>query len=326
VAEKAARVYCNIPWVLAEKLHEPLRQHFRNDPEVDVIVERRSRDRRKVVDRRTEAQIREEDQRRIRGSGGRRVGERRAAVAAIAPLTLPREARPYIDEITFVERLEPSDQHAEDLDTARLVTRIQGGDSESFSEIYMRYFDRVYSYLRIALDDDHAAEDSTQQVFLKVMEALPRYERRSQPFRAWLFTIVRNHAIRQLEKRARLELVDPVELSESHRHVPDHAPQGIEALTWMTDRDLLMLVERLPVAQRQVLLLRFMMDLTTSDIAAVLDRSTDDIRALQSRALRFLERRLTALGRVPKSRERTPMRRRPPEVPVLRARRFQVPR
>lgn len=185
-----------------------------------------------------------------------------------------------------------------DGDGPRILEIPRTGSDHQFHD---RYFDRVYSYLRIALDDEHAAEDSAQQVFLKVMEALPRYERRSQPFRAWLFTVVRNHAIRQLEKRARLELVDPVELNASHGGIEDIGPRGSTALNWVTDRELVMLVERLPVAQRQVLLLRFMMDLATSDIGAVLDRSTEDVRVLQSRALRFLEHRLTALGRAPRS-------------------------
>lgn len=325
MGEGSARTYCVVPWELADRLHEPLRRHFRNDPDVDVIVERRRRERRKQADRRAAASAATaEERRRIRGAGGRRVGERRAALAPIAPPTLPRVAQPFVEEIVFVERLEPSDQHSEDLDTARLVSRVQAGDSPLFAEIYMRYFDRVYSYLRIALDDDHAAEDATQQVFVKVMEALPRYERRTQPFRAWLFTIVRNHAIRQLEKRARLELVDPATLNERHQQAEDRAPHGIEALTWVTDRELLMLIERLPVAQRQVLLLRFMMDMTTSDIAAVLDRSSDDIRALQSRALRFLQQRLTALGREPRRSERSmQMTRRRGSQPVLRARRYE---
>lgn len=325
MAEKALRIYCVVPWELAAKLHDRLREHFRNDPTVEVIVERRGRERRSADDRRAAATEELEQERRvIRNAGGRRIGERRAAVTSVEAPTLPRFARPHAEAIVFLERLEPSDQHAEDLDTARLVTRIQAGSKDLFAELYMRYFDRVYAYLKIALDDEHAAEDTTQQVFLKVMEALPRYERRSQPFRAWLFTIVRNHAIRQLEKRARVEVMDPSELSQGREQEVEREPaEAIEALGWISDRELLILIERLPVAQRQVLLLRYMMDLTTSDIAAVLDRSTDDVRALQSRALRFLNQRLTALGRQPGGRERIPMSRRRSTAPVLRARRFE---
>lgn len=324
MGEKVARVYCVVPWELAGELHEDLRVHFRDDPNIDVVVERRRRERRAPQSRREREASPRADRRVIRNADGRRVGDRRAAVASIEPPTLPKAAVEYLDRIVFVERLEPSDQHYEDLDTARLVTRHQGGDREVFAELYMRYFDRVYSYLRLALDDEHAAEDATQQVFLKVMEALPRYERRTQPFRAWLFTIVRNHAIRYLEKRGRLEVTDPVELTERSESVEPEPPEALGTLGWITDREILMLIERLPVSQRQVLMLRYMMDLTTTDIAAVLGRSNEDVRALQSRALRFLQQRLTALGRSPRGRQPTiQMSRRRSAAPVLRARRFE---
>jgi RNA polymerase sigma-70 factor (ECF subfamily) len=325
LGEKAPRIYCVVPWELAEELHEELRTHFRSDASIEVVVERRRRERRSGEQRRRDEADALKDRRAIRNAEGRRVGERRAAVASVESPMLPAPARKHVEALTFVERLEPSDQHHEDLDTARLVTRFQAGDNEVFAELYMRYFDRVYSYLRLALDDDHAAEDSTQQVFLKVMEALPRYERRTQPFRAWLFTIVRNHAIRYLEKRGRMEVVDPVELTDRQ---PD--PAGTEpaeafgVLGWISDRELLMLIERLPAAQRQVLMLRYMMDLTTTDIASILGRSSEDVRALQSRALRFLQQRLTALGRVPHGRQPTiQMTRRRAGAPVTQARRFE---
>jgi RNA polymerase sigma-70 factor (ECF subfamily) len=325
VGETVSRIYCVVPWELADELHEQLRAHFRDDPHVDVVVERRRRERRSTSHRRsTEAEALDE-RRLIRNAEGRRVGDRRAAVAAVEAPTLPKSVHPFAGQLTFLERLEPSDQHYEDLDTARLVTRHQAGDKEVFAELYMRYFDRVYSYLRLALDDEHAAEDATQQVFLKVMEALPRYERRTQPFRAWLFTIVRNHAIRYLEKRGRVDVVDPVELTDRREDPSEpEPPEALGTLGWITDREILMLIERLPVAQRQVLMLRYMMDLTTTDIGAVLGRTTEDVRALQSRALRFLQQRLTALGRTPHGRQPTiGMTRRRAGGPVLRARRFE---
>lgn len=325
MGEKVPRIYCVVPWELADELHEELRAHFTGDPNIDVVVERRRRERRGGTRRRQTDLAAVREHRKIRNIEGRRVGDRRAPVAAIDAPTLPKRVRPHADLLAFVERLEPSDQHHEDLDTARLVTRHQAGDKEVFAEIYMRYFDRVYSYLRMALDDEHAAEDVTQHVFVKVMEALPRYERRTQPFRAWLFTIVRNEAIRHLEKRGRLEVTDPAELTARHEDGSTAAPaESIDALTWVSDREILMLIERLPIAQRQVLMLRYMMDLTSADIAAVLGRSSEDIRTLQSRALRFLEQRLTALGRAPQRRQPTiGMTRRRAGGPVLRSRRFE---
>jgi RNA polymerase sigma-70 factor (ECF subfamily) len=318
-------VYCLVPWDLAASLHELLRRHFRDDPKVEVVTERRRSDRRHAEDRRlADDEASFADRRLIRSLTGRRVGERRAVLACVDVPELPRRARRFADQLVFVERLEPSTQQAEDVDTARLVLRIQSGDREAFALLYMRYFDRVCGYLRVALNDADAAEDATQEVFVKLLEALPRYELRSSPFRAWLFTIVRNHLRRELQRRSRVELSEPGTLREETGCLEDaEFDAQVRALSWISDKDLLLFVERLPVAQRQVLLLRYMLDLTHEQTAAVLGRSYEDVRKLQSRALNFLRARLAAVGRAP-TRSRPGMVRRRREARVLRWRRFAL--
>ena len=153
--------------------------------------------------------------------------------------------------------------------------------------------------------------------------ALDRYERRAQPFRAWLFRIVRNYALQTLDKRRRTELVELEDLPSAYE--TETAEADLQALEWISDRELLLFVERLPLPQRQVLLLRFMMDLSTDEIAEVLGRSPESVRMLQSRALRFLRDRLTALGRKPDRtfrRERAQVFRR--QANVVRARRYSL--
>jgi RNA polymerase sigma-70 factor (ECF subfamily) len=174
----------------------------------------------------------------------------------------------------------------------------------------------------IALTDTHEAEDATQQVFLSVLQALPAYERRAQPFRAWLFTIVRHAALERIRRQGRLDLLEPAEL-DRRRDVP-HEEQGFATLEWISDRELLMFVERLPLAQRQVLMLRYVLDLSNSEIAAVLDRTTNEVRVLQHRAMRFLQDRLVALGRTPRTGRQVRMARCHPKAAVLRTRRFAL--
>jgi len=242
---------------------------------------------------------------------------------ALHALELPRRARPYAERLVFVECAEPSDQQAEDIDTARIVTHIQAGDREAFAVLYMRYFDRIYSYMRILIRDSHEAEDATQKTFTQVFEALEAYELRSgRPFRGWLFVIARNLAVSHLRKHERLDLVDPAELSRRDRSVQEPAVLG--ALHWITDQDLLLFVERLPASQRQVLLLRYMLDFTSSEVAAILGRSVSDVTVLQSRALRFLRERLTAVGRTSEHLDRAPLRRPIRKARVLRRRRYAL--
>jgi RNA polymerase sigma-70 factor (ECF subfamily) len=327
-------VYCVVPRDLAPLLHDLLRRHFRADRSVEVVVEQRTSERRLASDRRSNGQPAggeaatgrtddAADRRVIRAYSGRRLGERRALEVAVAAPVLPRRARSHVDRLVFFERLEPSASEQEDIDTARLLIRIQAGERDLFAFLYTRYFDRVYSYLRIALDDPHEAEDAAQQVFVNVLRALPQYELRRSPFRAWLFTIVRNCALKELGRRARIEPSDPDELTKEWEA---SAPAGTElsALDWISDRELMMFVERLSLAQRQVLVLRFLLGLTTAEIAAVLGRSQVEVRSIQSRAVRFLRARLEALGRTAPREGRVRMRGCLRQARVLGARRWAL--
>jgi RNA polymerase sigma-70 factor (ECF subfamily) len=327
-APRRSIVYCIVPEDLADRLHAPLRNHYAAQPRIDVVVEQRWRERRKRTDRRVasdpEPPLTTGEQRRIRAAEGRRAAERRALAVSIAvPGELPRKVRPYVDRLAFVERVAPSGQQSEDADTARLVARFQSGDSDVFSELYLRYFDRIYAYVLVAINEAHEAEDAAQQIFMQVLEALPRYERRRQPFRAWLFTIARNYTIRLVEKHHRLDIVDPEDLRHA-REAEDSARPPLDALDWISDRELLMFIERLPLPQRQALHLRFVLDFSNAEIGLVMGRNQDDVRRLQHRALRFLEARLTAVGREASSGNSIRMRRWVPQAQVLRRRRFAL--
>jgi RNA polymerase sigma-70 factor (ECF subfamily) len=326
---RRATVYCIVPQDLAGVLHEVLRRHYASDLGVEVVVEQRACDRRDSGDRRAGADTpRDPDRRRIRADEGRRIGQRRATMVAVGSADasdLPRKARPHVGRLSFIERIEPSTQQLEDRDTAGLVLAVQAGEPDAFAAIYLRYFDRVYQYLHGALRNHHAAEDVTQQVFVNVLRALPRYHRHhDRPFRAWLFVIVRNHAINHLRLDQRSEPVEPERLIR-WRDETAAAELDLSALEWVTDRELVMLIGRLPEAQQQVLLLRFQLDMGTAEIAEILGRNADDVRGLQSRALRFLAVRLTALGRGPdRPANRVQARGFPKYAPVLRGRRFAL--
>ena len=289
--EERRIVYCVVPRELAGELVEPLRRFFRDDPSVEVIVERRSRDRRsgRSARRRFVKVPPERERRTIRAEAGRRVAERRARQAEAPALALPSEAERHRESLLFVERLEPSTLAGEDAETARLVMRLQAGEEDLFERLYERYFDRVYAYLYVTLQDAHEAEDAVQEVFMRVLEALPRYERRDVPFRAWLFRIVRNSGINRLRKRRQLTVESPDRIArqvETAGEVTEPSPD------WFGDRRLVALIERLPLAQRQVIVLRYMLELTNNEIAQLLGRKPDAVRQLHQRAMRFLRKGL----------------------------------
>jgi RNA polymerase sigma-70 factor (ECF subfamily) len=315
-----------IPRDLVQKLHDHLRGHWCDVPPIRVIAERRESDRR-GDDRR---KGREEglgtgarERRAVRNAAGRRVAEQRALTVPAECPHLPRPARRFAERLAFVERFEPSEQALLDIDSDRLVISLQQGESAAMGELYMRYFDRVYGYARMALRDPYEAEDVTQQVFANVLQAIPAYHvRPGTPFRAWLFRVARNALLDAIRQRKRTFLEAPDRIH--YRRDAAAREEAETMLTWLNDAELSIFVERLPEGQRDTLILRFMLDMSTDEIAAVLDRTPKAVRRLQERALETLEDRLVAIGRKPLRRQRTPMWVRLKPAPVASARRFAL--
>jgi RNA polymerase sigma-70 factor (ECF subfamily) len=309
------RVYCLIPPDLAALVEERLRSFYADDPAVEVLVERRT-----TADRRGGSDLRsallavpaEDDDGRTVPARERRGADRRTPEVPLPPRRLPRGVRRHAGELRFFARAERNGRGRHDADAQRLVLRFQSGDRSAFDVLYTRYYDPIYRYARVSLRDAHMAEDIAQQTFTAVLKALPRYEvRAGTPFRAWLFHIARNEVLMYRRREGIVEQEDPQALDANGRHADGrraatngHARQadghlGAKAFDWITDCDLMMLLHRLPDAQRQTVTLRYLLGLTTHETAHTLERSAEAVRQLEHRGLRFLRERLIALGRVP---------------------------
>lgn len=159
-------------------------------------------------------------------------------------------------------------------------------DPRRFDALYRKYVGQVYSFAVYELRDHHLAEDVTEQVFLRALAALPRFEERGEgqdsTFRVWLFRICRN-AISNERRRAARRREAPLDVAELLPAADDPAARVADreaaARAWKA-------VERLPADRRQALVLRFVEEMTTPEIAAVMGRSEGAVRVLVHRALR----------------------------------------
>ena len=170
-------------------------------------------------------------------------------------------------------------------------------DRAAFATLYRRYLDRVYGYTFYQLGDHHDAEDATERIFLAALRAIPAFRDQGSTFRAWLFRIAHNTIANAHRTRARRP-VEPLP-DWFERPSPDADPARVVA---MADelREVRLAIERMPEDRRQVILLRFVDELSTAEIAEVLDRTPGAVRVLLHRSLRDLALRLGHMNEEPR--------------------------
>lgn len=183
-------------------------------------------------------------------------------------------------------------------DDASLVHAAAGADpaarAVAFDALYQRYFTRIYAYLRARTANQEDAADLTQQVFLRALDALPRYRLGSVPVSAWLFRIARNAAI-DFHRRSRDTLAWDLLPVECPPRAGDTATTAILA---NEDRAYLrILLEPLSPETREMLALRFSAGLSCGEIAAVLGKGESAVKKRLARAIQTLKERSNAIAR-----------------------------
>jgi RNA polymerase sigma-70 factor (ECF subfamily) len=167
-----------------------------------------------------------------------------------------------------------------------LVNRAQRGERSALEDLYLLHFDRIYSYLHMSVGSRHDAEDLTTQTFLRMLEAIGRFEWRSAPFSAWLFRIAHNLAMDHFRGTRRWQPEE--EIPEDV--LGEECSAEEQALASLGETSMLRLIGRLSPEQRQVLTLKFVFRFSNAETASILGKTEGAVKSLQHRALASLQR------------------------------------
>jgi RNA polymerase sigma-70 factor (ECF subfamily) len=153
-----------------------------------------------------------------------------------------------------------------DVDLGALMARYAQGDSAAFKMLFSALKPRVYGFHLRSTGVAAAAEDLTQQTFLKLHVARRRY-RTGAPVEPWLFAIAKNaqRDLRRRWQRSREQLSDEGELPEKLETASSHGAQDV----FLKER-LDQAIARLPEGQRDVLLLHKYQGLSMREVAEAL--------------------------------------------------------
>jgi len=170
-----------------------------------------------------------------------------------------------------------------------VIDRARGGDRGAFGELYDVHVDAVYRYVLYRVREPSDAEDLTSEVFTRAFANIHRYRWQGKSFLAWLYTIARNAVTdRRRRERPTVELDDAFGVAEEGPTAHDRAVTGeqVDALRGA--------VKHLTSEQQEVLVLRFVENMSSRQVAKVLGKNEGAIRALQFRALGRLRKLLTS--------------------------------
>lgn len=171
------------------------------------------------------------------------------------------------------------------------VARAAAGERAAAGKLYECYHERIFRYLYYRVGDVQTVEDLTEEVFLRMMRALPGYRQGEGTFQAWLFQIARHLAIDHARKAKRRPLVALSRTLSSGSRSPEAAAAS------SLDADILQrALQELNEAQMEVVILRIVAEMPIKEVAEALGRSENAVKGLQRRGLEALRDVLAEWG------------------------------
>jgi RNA polymerase sigma-70 factor (ECF subfamily) len=167
-----------------------------------------------------------------------------------------------------------------------LAARAGRGDETAVEALWELNEADVHVQLSRYLRDPRDVAEASQEVFIRMITALPDYKAGETPFRFWLLRIARNHAIDILRREKHSRVEDEQRINRLLESSGDG--NGRPEWGWLDDERTATAVASLPLEQQRMLLLRFGFGLKSDEVAEVLDMSPEAVRKQQSRALRRL--------------------------------------
>lgn len=180
---------------------------------------------------------------------------------------------------------------AEQTNEDALMAAVAQGDTQAFGQLLGRWEGPVFAFLRQMLGSAEEAQDLLQDTFLKVYEQAPRYRPEGR-FRSWLFRIAGNLARSRLRRR---KIIRWVSFAPAYHDRAGVAP-GPEEDSERADTvaRVRAALDRLPVRQRQAILLRRYEDMSYREIAAAMETTVAAVQTLLHRAMTALRAELGA--------------------------------
>lgn len=170
-----------------------------------------------------------------------------------------------------------------------ILARASQGDRDAFGLLYERYVERIFNYVYYRTGNTHDAEDLTARVFQRAMNHIKNYTDRGVPFSAWLYRIAHNLVANWHRDRSRKQEIplDDIPILPSKGDHPE------KNLVRSQEQDVLLrMIRKLPGERQNLLILKFVENMSNAEIGQVMRRSEGAVKSLYHRTLLALRDQL----------------------------------
>lgn len=166
-----------------------------------------------------------------------------------------------------------------------LVELAKNYNTKAFGELYEIYFDKIYGFIFYKVGDRTEAEDLAEEVFVKALEAIKGFEWRNVPFVSWLFKIAVNVVNDYFRRCFKMTTVSVEDYINELKTTDDPAALAIKKFS---QEKLYLAISKLTEIQQEVIILKFLTNLSNTEIARIIGKNEGAVKSLQHRALNAL--------------------------------------
>ncbi len=187
------------------------------------------------------------------------------------------------------------DPNVRDRRFRRRLDAAAAGDPSACRWLWDRYAGQITGFLVARGTPDH--DEVVNDVFLAAFGGLGRFEGGEADFRAWIHRIARNKRVDAIRRTGRRPVVFSADEDAAAAQARDTSEDGSaesEAIAVLEDAELRAVLDALTPDQRDVIVLRFIADLSLEQTAVVLDKPVGAVKSLQHRAVDQLRGKFSA--------------------------------
>ena len=175
-------------------------------------------------------------------------------------------------------------------DERALVRAARAGDADAVGSLFDLHYSTIFRFIYVRTGRVEDAEDLAQEVFVRMVGAIERYQERGAPFRAWLLQIAANLVRDHYRRRGTRPPASSTDAPGFDIAGDDDPTETVARQLAL--RDVAKAMEKLSPAEREVMQLRFGADLSVAETAAALGKNENTVKQLTFKALGKLRKAL----------------------------------